>query len=200
MTYKVKYIGIGFITTAIFIAVFGMFYTVKANPSYFIRQNGPANAISATSSVSYMTPGLATTTYYLDSGVGTAGSADRATLLVQFIGSSSPLSILNISYEYSQGGQGVDCTVATSTCDWYQDNTVPIASTTQSIGNIQTKTWTFASTTQGQQFGVGTNGNRTLKAMDVPTPTRYVRAILSVPTGSLNGAVWAEFVAKRQAN
>lgn len=200
MTYKLRYIGIGLTIAAIFVTAMSLFYVAKASPSYFIRANGgPGCTLTATTSVTYITPGTATSTYYFDTSCGGASNTDSATLLAQFAGSSTA-SVLNIALEYAQGG-GADCTATPTACDWYQANNATLGtSSAATITNQQSYTWTFSSSTQGQVTGTGPNTGRTLKSLNVPTPAKYVRAIFSMPTGSLNGAVWSEFVGKRQSN
>lgn len=169
----------------------------NANPSYFQRQN---NGITdtATTSVNYMTPGTATSTYYFDAGQGTAGSVDSAVLLTQLTASTTS-STINIAYEYAQGGNG-DCIATPTICDWYQNDLLSATSTSLNLTSQISATWTFASTTQGQAGIIpAANSNRQLKSFVVLTPTRYIRAIVSVPVGSTNAGVWAEFVAKKQA-
>lgn len=181
---------------AIFVTAFSLFYVAKANPSFFMRQNNGVTT-TATTSVSYMSPGAATTTAYIDTGLG-AGSTDTATLAVQFNGSSTA-SIINVNYEFSQGGNGQDCINVPASCDWYQSNLE--ASTTGSVVLVnqpQSISWAFASSSQGGANVLSTN--RALKLLKVLTPTRYVRAIVTVPAGAGNSAVWTEFIAKRQAN
>ncbi len=171
MTHKVKYISIGAIMASVFVLAFGIFYTVKANPSFFI-QNPSA---TATTTTAFITPGAATsTTAAFDLGVGGAQGADSATLLACYQASSTA-SVINIGTEYSQDN-----------LTWFANN---YASSTGA--------WTFASSTVG---GAGGDKNPfyACKSFNVPTPTRYVRAVFSATTG--NAAVWSNFVAKRQSN
>lgn len=189
MTQKIRYIGLGSIVSALFLLALCFSYVARANPSFFTRANGLAcGSLTATTSVSYMTAGTATTTYTFDTGCATAGSADSAVFVAQLTGSSTA-TILTTSFEYSQDG-----------VDWYSDSLSQGATTTsaQALTPARTYTLAFASTTVGGLGGVG-NG-RVYRAITVPTPTRYVRAIQSLTPASTNGAVWGEFVSKRQAN
>lgn len=194
MTHKLKYTAIGAgIAAALLLAT-----VAEANPSYFMRLNSGVTS-TATTSVSYMTPGTGTTTKYADLGVNGAGGADGAVFTEEFLGSSTGAT-LNTSLEYAQGGNGLDCIATPSSCDWFASGLSDLATTTyaQSIGTAQTFTLPFASTTQGAAAGSG--DGRILRVLTVRTPMRYVRAVMTLPIGSTNGAVWGEFVAKRQAN
>lgn len=193
MTYKldlVKYSLIGFLGLALF-ASFGVSY-VKANPSFFIRANTVVcGTYTASSTPTFMSAGLATTSVTFDTGCAAAGNVDSAILLAQLTASSTATTV-NINYEYSQDG-----------VDWYQSNLSNQGTTTpvQSVTTPQSYGWTFASTTPGMgaPLASGTFANRQMKAIEVRTPSRYVRAIFTMPAGSTAGAVWAEFTAKRQA-
>lgn len=158
-----------------------------------------AGNTAATTSPVFMTAGTATSTYYYDAGVGNNFAADNASFLVQFTGSSTPLSTLNIQFEYSQGAAGFNCAVTPGACDWYKDSLLVggISTTTQAAGLAVSNSYLLpmASTTLN---GVAGNSARTNRIINVPMPTRYVRAVLTLPIGSQNGAAWGEFVGKKQ--
>lgn len=163
---------------------------IHANPGGF--PPGAKSAV-ATSSVNFLTPGTGTTTTTYDSyningtnqpTTGLTSDTDSATLLVQFVGSSTS-AVLGISYEYSQDG-----------VDWYKDSTT--LSTTTVAANITTPnslSWTYAGLTLG---GAGGTSATTTRILSVGTPTRYVRAVFTM-TGA-NGAIWDQFVPKKQTN
>lgn len=143
-----------------------------------------ASTAAATSTLVYITPGAATTTLIYHSSF--TGS-DSAVVLTQLTASSTS-SVLNMSVDYAQGGFGIDCSATPLNCDWYSDNlNGSLNSTTTPTKSIQVAnsySWTAASTA------------RTGKAIEVPTPTRYVRVTYSM-TGAAGG-VWAQIVAKKQ--
>lgn len=189
MTYKIKYIGIGSIVALLCLATFGVFYTVKANPSFFVRgQSSTTDLTSATTGSAFMTAGTGTTTLSLDLGLGSNQGADSAVLNIQFAGSSTSAT-LNADIQYSQ-----DNTI------WYASSPAATSSPTQSISSVQTISLPFASSTISRAAVSNANSATTTRSIVVPTPTRYVRALFYLPSGSTNGTVWAEFVAKRQAN
>lgn len=172
-----------------------------ANP---LRLAPTSQTASATTSPVYMTPGTATSTIYMDSfAQGGSQIWDAVVLLEQFTASSTN-SVLNTTIEYSDGVAGVDCTATPTACDWYVNNTIAMtnASTSQpyvlSSNSLNTYTWKYASTTQGGAAGVET-ANRGFKAITVPTPARYVRAIFTL-AGTTNGAVWGKLVPFKQSN
>src|SRR3990167_6247184 len=122
----INYLKYGIVSALILaiIVMFGVSF-VQANTSFFIRQNN-GTGTTATTSVSYMTVGTATTTYYLDSQAnGNPFGADSATLLWQFTASSTN-STQDMYLEYAQSG---DCINAPTSCDWYYSG---IASTSPS--------------------------------------------------------------------
>lgn len=183
-------------------SMFMLAVPAHANP---IRQAPPSTTSSATSSPTFMTPGTATTTVYLDSFAGgSTQQYDAVSLLTQFTGSSTAAT-LNMTVEYSDGVAGVDCTATPTACDWYQDATIEMtnASTSQpypiASNALNTYSWTFASTTQGGAAGVATS-NRALKAINIPVTTRYVRVFYTLAIGGTNGAVWGKLVPFKQSN
>lgn len=179
------------------IAAFSFFAVAKANPSFFIRGNSLGTPVCsqfiATTSVSYMTAGTATSTVTLDGGCGSAQGADSAALMVQFAGSSTA-AVLNADIEYSQDN-----------VDWYATgyagaSDAVSASTSPSITSAQQYIFNFASSTINRSITTNANSATSTRIVRIAMPTRYVRAVFSLPVGSTNGAVWAEFVGKRQGN
>lgn len=175
------------------IAIFassGFYFTARANPSFFVR----SQSATATSTVSYMTPGTATTTIpSFDLGVSGAQGADSAVLALQFTGSTTPnnsavaTTTYNVAIEYSQDN-----------VDWYSDSYSQFGTTTVAQ-NITTQTSRSISLgTQTIKGSLIASTTPTKVVINVPSPMRYVRAIISVAIGSTNGSVWGEFVAKRQ--
>lgn len=179
MTLKIKSISLGIITALVFLGAFALFYTAKANPSFFIRT--ATNTAFASTTVVYQSAGAATTTLIMDTGVGGAQAADSAILLQQFIGSTTAAT-QKTTIEYSQGSPGLDCVVTPTACSWY----LGLSTTTTAIGNLA--------------GGAGGLSSTTLNVLTVPTPTRWVRAVFSIPAGGISGAIYAELAAKRQGN
>lgn len=162
----------------------------SANP----LQTAPTTQTStATTSPAYMTAGNATSTLLFDSyGSGTPKISDQATLLIQF-SASSTVSVLNTNLEYSQDG-----------IDWYQDGGVMennFATTTKpfSITQVNQFSLQFASSTAGLPANKLTDSTTT-RAIFVRTPTRFVRAVFTLPVGSTPGGVWAQWLASRQVS
>lgn len=183
----------------VFVAIFGMLFIasqVRANPSQIIE----TKSASATSTIAFMSPGAATTTVIMDAQDDGGAIADLAAFAIQFTGSST-LSIINIAFEYAHDVNGLDCVNNPNKCDWYADElNFPNASTTPSTIPLNTArlySLTFASSTLGGG-AIAASSTRTSRIINVPTPSRYVRAVITVPIGSLNGAVWSEFLRKRE--
>lgn len=182
-------IFLGFVVVAIFItASLSVFRGVaQANPSYFVNS---APLTAATSSPIFMVVGTAaTSTLTFNSAVGTTQALNSATLLTQFTGSSTA-AVLTVSFEVSQDG-----------IDWYSDDILggAISTTTLAVNisgtSATTYTWKYASSTIG---GATSTQNMNPKALVAPTPLRLVRAVYTI-TGA-NGAVWGQFVGKRENN
>jgi hypothetical protein len=172
--------------------VVGGFSMAQANPSFFAP--GVATG-TASSSVSYLTPGTGTTTTAVydayASGVNT--KADTAVLLTQLTGSSTAAT-LNVTLEYSQD---TDCVVNPRGCDWYSSALNVTASTSPvfSMSTVQGYTLQATGNKPGGESGVFT---RTMRAMYIPMPMRYVRAVYTVPLGSTNAAVYGQIVPAKQ--
>lgn len=179
MTHTIKTLSFSAIAALVFLAGFALFYTAKANPSFFIRTS--TNTGFASTTVVYQSAGLATTTLIMDTGVGGAQGADSAVLLQQFIGSTTAAT-QKTTIEYAQGGAGINCATSPTQCDWY----LGLATSTTATGI--------------QSGGIGGLSSTTLTSITVPTPTRYVRAVFSIPAGGVSGAIYAELAAKRQGN
>ncbi len=180
MTHKLKYLSLGSITAFMLVIAFGMFYVAKANPVFFLR--AATNAGFATTTTAFMSAGAATTTLAVDLGAGGAQGADSAVLLRQFTGSTTAATLSTV-IEYSAGNPGLDCVANQNACNWY----LGFATTSLALGVR----------TGGVGGGVGST---TQELLNVPTPTRYVRAVFSIPAAGVSGAIYAEFAAKRQSN
>lgn len=199
MTLTQKTLGIATIAAAMFVTAF-VFLSVQeaeANPSNYVYA-----PTTATTSLTYMTPGTATTTKIFDTEANVSkNAADNVRLLVQFTASSTS-STLAWRYEYSQD---LSCKVNPTAADWYMGdwtNLGTVASTTQASPSVLTSgpyenKWTFASTTPAAG-AVTASVNRGLKIVEVPVYTKCVRVSFYLPIGSTNGAVWADFVARKE--
>ncbi len=200
------------LATIILIAIGIVFLSgkVNANPSgfyqSFIGTTRSTAGNTATTTLTYMTPGTATTTVYWDSQLGGVSSfgSESAALLVAFTASSS-VSTLQVNEEFSQGIAGVDCVATPNACDWYEGTHTDINSYSTStipsvidIAQVPQFTWKFASSTVGGQ-ALAPLGNRATRLLSVQTPTRYARFVITLKVvANGNGAVWADLVAKKQ--
>jgi hypothetical protein len=187
MTHKIKFAVAGFVILCLGILFIG---TAKANPLGFQR----AQTGAATTTVAYLTPGTATTTLIYDAGIGQNLAADSAVLLIQLTASSTTTT-LKWKLEYSQDNL---CATTPGKADWYSEsvnNAAATASTTVEVRDTKEYSWLYASSTIGTQTAPNTPG---MKKIDVPTPTRCVRAVFYLPAGSAGAAIWAEFVGKKQ--
>lgn len=182
--------------------MFAAVLTVQANPSFFV--NGSATSSVSTSTLTYMTAGAATTTliqpFYVS---GNTNNINSATLLVQFTGSSTASS-LKIEFEYADNTSGTNCETAPTTCDWYRDDLLGtglgVVGTTSQVMNLNLTNSVFFSFSSTSLQGSSALASRTNKIINVQTPSQYVRAVITMPAGSLNGAVWAKWLpVKEQA-
>jgi hypothetical protein len=186
---KQKYIlsAIGIMILAI-VSSFGV-AKINANPSYFALSSSTS---TATTTPAYMTPGTATSTLSFDSQVGIAQSVDSAILAIQFTGSSTE-STLFTQLEYSQNG-----------IDWFLDRQYANGTSSQVFNLNQQNIYSFkvGTTTTGGLPGAPSIATTTTAVINVRTPMRYVRAVFTLPqvTERFNGAVWAQFIGKREAN
>lgn len=191
MKNKKYIIGIG-IGSLLFVVV-GL---VKANPQFFQAESGTA---AATSTMSYMTPGAATTTLTIDSYKLVQSSTETSnptaynglSLAVQFEATSTGSRLVRY-YEYSSDN-----------IDWYPQNVELNINATTTIEVQHRKLYEFSfpatSTPLSNAELPLTNGKaRVHKIVDVPILARYVRVNFYIPVGSMNGAVWAEFMPRKE--
>lgn len=197
MTHPLRTLTIGTVIAMILITAFAMVYTVKANPSMFIRSSSIGTTFTiATTSVAYLNTTTPTTTVPFDLGVFGPQGADSVALTTQFIGSTTA-SILNYYLEYAQGGNGLDCVNAPNTCDWFADR-VNVAATSSAQANLNQPTTYSLQALGGRAGGQGSLASTTRTITLAATPTRYIRAVYFLAPGSVLGSVWGEFIAKRQ--
>ena len=182
---------IGLVAVALFL--FGQPLFAKAGLTTFAA---PCKTATATSSLSYMTAGTATTT--LVCGMGSDG-ADMATLAIQ-VNASSTDSTFNLFAEESMDGQ-----------DYYPIVANEFSTTTYPL-NLHLRaysTFTFASSTiGGAGLGVGLLGasttyqgfeaenNRNHYELSIPVRMKYVRVYAVMAIGSAPGAIWMQIQPK----
>jgi len=174
-------------TVLLLAGVFGVF-VVGANPQFFMPRKLMK---TATTTVTYMTPGTATTTFAFDTFQNSSNNAvNGLALAIQFTASSSPRSTLKWHYEYSPDN-----------IDWYPEQEVltTVATTTLYTLKVKEHSWQFASSTY-YDYG---NGTATLgfKIVDVPVYARYVRTkfyMERTDSSNRSGAVWAEYIGRKE--
>lgn len=174
---------------------------VYGSPFTFLVPATTSNNTSTTTT-SYMTAGLATTTLTCDSYsvtcVTTGAIArplgyNRAILLLQMVASTTGTT-LRINTEYSQDG-----------IDWYQDGGAAVenfATTTKpfDVSQVAQYNLNFASSTAGLGAVPNVVNSTTTRAIILKTPTRFIRAIFTVPIGSGAVGVWAQMTPSRDTN
>lgn len=149
------------------------FGTVKANKSYFVP---PVQTSTSTTSPQFIGIGTlaSSTPVILDAYAYNATALDSAALLVQSVASTSA-SIQRLVIEYSDDG-----------IDWFSN---AYGTSTQGF-TIRDTDFIFHTIT-----GNG-SASTTSFILNVPTPTRYVRAIMVAKTAS--SSVWMKFISKRE--
>jgi hypothetical protein len=163
----------------ILVASFMVATSAHANPSSYKR----AQSAAATTTLSYLSPGVASTTLATLDAIGGNNFAigGTASLLLQLTGSTTVSTLYAtttyaVAFEYSQDG-----------VDWYADELrTSSAATTTVLRQRNIAGVAIATTTP------------TKLIISVPTPTRYVRPVITIPADSTNGAVWGEWVAQKE--
>ena len=173
--------------------------TADANPESFqIKSFNDMGTTTATGLVNgaFMTQGTGTTTLgvldaYKDTNVAISNTAQLALMLV---GSTSPFVNTNyatttyrIDFEYSQDG-----------IDWFRPAATSSVST--AVGPNGFFIQLGATTIAGVPISTTTP---TYRIIEVSTPTRFVRPVISLPffgtiVPNSNGAVWGQWIAKKQ--
>lgn len=167
-------------------------HTLIAGAAMLVFSPTNCYTAAATSTLSYMTPGTATTTVTCPMG---NDGASTASLAIQ-VNASSTSSLFNVYVEESMDGQ-----------DWYPIGAPDTASTTPYNLSLRAySTFTFASSTIGgtpSLLGASTTyqgyeaeNNRNHYLIDVPVRMKRVRAYTAIPAGSTNGAVWMQIIPK----
>lgn len=207
---KIIYSTLAVLTLGVFVFA----GVVSASPS---QNTAGAGYATATTTIAWMTPGTATSTTIIydsnqvrglnQSNQGNTWATDSAILKLQ-INASSTLTKFRIDLEYADGTESdTNCATTPASCAWYRntlDNTMGYGTTTNptSLNDPSYMTWQFASSTVGGvPPSTGLNGyngtnNRDTRIINVSTPTRYVRAVISV-TGA-NGGIWGWFIPKKE--
>lgn len=175
--------------------------TAYANPFYTAPK---ASSATATSTLSFVTTGAATSTTVYDSyeSPSTANPAggtnetaggnitrpDDVTVAMQGVASSS-ITIVNVICEYSE-----------DRVDWYQNN-VASSTSSSSISVVNSFTFLYASSTNTVGGGgVSAAYNKFFKAFVCPVLMRYVRVVVSVTGTNAGIGVYVAILPKKQRN
>lgn len=170
------------LVVAIVITVFSIVaLSAKAQPSSVVIQT----TATATTTMSYMTPGTATTTYQFDSASYSSGKVlnmqgiDSGSMMIQFAASSSAASL---AYQFQYSNNNID---------WYGESS--------SFGTVSGSNNSLfeASSTITHIWTPGVTGTST-KLVTIPVAAaQHERVVFSIPVGTANGAVYAEIDLKR---
>ncbi len=155
------------------IALFGV-ATVLANPSYFAPSTSTG---TATTTVTTITPGAATTTLIHDSFYqGNNTAVDSLALMMQ-VKASTSASVVDYSVSYSMDG-----------IDYYEADLIP-SSVVFGQSRID-----HASSTITERWAAGSaTASTTRKLVNIPAPLRYTKITFTNPAGvsPTNLLLWA---------
>ena len=188
--YYFLFVGLALASIALMVVVIYNLPTASANPSVFNQDSGTNGCVTAaaTTTLSHMTPGAATTT--LNCALkGDDYAANKAYLIVISNASSSPDTAFRVDLEFSH-----DSTTGTDGT-WFADFIDAKGTTTPSgVRNLNVANafvWGNVAST---------SSNFRTKIFEIPVPTKYMRAVISIPVGTvnLNGAVWAKIVTQKE--
>lgn len=159
---------------------------VKANPSFWTFGNQTA----ATTSPTYMIPGVATSTVVLDSMSGGTYATDEATVVTQIAATTTTNStepIIRFRIEGSQDG-----------IDWYgQASYLNTTGTTTVLSAINGEYQiNFASSTAN--LGASATTTRMNESFTVKTPLRYTRVVTYAALNGGTANVWVQIIGRKQ--
>lgn len=169
-----------------------------ANQSTFATM-ATLGANSATTTVTYITPGAATSTLQVSNGDGST-ALETAIVNFQVISSSTPPQ-LKIRPEVSSDG-----------IEWYPISTpTSTTGTTSPLMAYSEYLWSGQATSTGAVTTVGSEvasstagtplnlvGTRYTGSLNLTNPEPFIRVVFYVPPGSPNIALWASIIAKRE--
>lgn len=174
-------------------ALFSSAPSANATPSQITAQSTAAASSTfpgglATTTLSYMSAGNATSTYQIDANgqfsttkpLPTMAQVDAGSILIVFNASSSA-SILNYQFQYSN-----------NSVDWYPETQQ------QTLGSTGLATSSPVTHSYTPLALVGPAAGTSTMIAAIPNLQAYhERVVFSIPIGSPNGAVYAEVVTKR---
>lgn len=167
---------------------------VYANPFY----TGPtAASATATTTLAYMTSGLATSTTVYDSyeqsgtnqpNSGNVTRPDDVDIAIQGVASSS-ITTVNVACEYSQDN-----------IDWYQNQGFSTTTTTNMAVPLSFN-FVYASSTSGVGGqGISATYNKFAKVFVCPVLMRYVRSVVTVSGTNAGIGIYTAIIPKKQRN
>lgn len=187
------------LSAVVALAILALGSVVYANPSFWASS---ASSSTATTTLAYLRPGLATSSTPVYDAWGINGTnqtndgvtATPKTAFVKLlVNASSTLTKFNVTLEYSNDS---NCGSNPNACEWYQDGIFATTTYPVSLNTPNSFDWTFSSSTVGATgagaLGVNGTNNRATRLFEIPVPLRFVRAITTV--SGANGAVYVEIV------
>lgn len=139
---------------------------------------GTVAQTSASTSATWITPGIGTTTVTLPTplALGLSTKYDKARLFLEVSATNTPQSpTLNVRIEHSLNG-----------VDWFSDATMNSATTT--VAKVNVIDLVVSTSTLYNIYG---NINRVHEAFYIETPSAYNRVVIYSPIGGQNFTVWA---------
>lgn len=177
---------VGFLlVTAVFVSLFAFSMRAYAKSSSIFAQSSAA----ATTTVSFMSAGNATTTYQFDSPTFTAGVTGKVANM-QGIDASSLYILLNASSSNTVLEWQIQ--FSNNNIDWYGESAALSSANLSQASSTSGTVIQEASTTVTHLWSPGASGN-SFKVIALPTtPTFHERVVFFLPIGSAPGAVYNE--------
>ena len=185
MTHKLTHLTIG---TLILLGLFAIFYEpiiARANPDAFCNDATG----SATTTLSYMRPGLGTTTLTASKCGGIFSPIKSLHVQFQFTASTTA-PLLDARCEYAKQNSS----------DWYPLNsniTDPVLSATSTLAGRFTGFRFNLATSSEESIGSGTDA-RLHRSFTCPALEKNVRVVFTMPRGGGEGSIWAEVNGKSE--
>ena len=179
MMKKIFLVGVAIIAG---VALFGNYSL--ANPPFWRTVKFGA---TATTSLVYMTPGNATTTYTLSSTDETA--YDKATVMFQITATSTGVvnPTVAVAIEHSHNG-----------IDWYNEAKSPVQATTTLMTSDPFYSHSFKVSSSTANKGATDSTTRFAYSFSIDTPTKYTRVKFSVPASGGNVGLWGDIIGLKQ--
>ena len=142
----------------------------------------------ATSTLAYMTPGTATTTYQIDNQTFSSGkvaSMQNIDSAAMYIITSASTSVAKLDFQVQ---------VSNNNIDWYP---ISVASSSVSTGGGQIYIVAPTASTSAYEYNAGTSATTTIEFSLPIVPAQHERLVFSDPIGASNIGFYTEYDLKK---